>query len=414
MNGIQPTYPSTKKVIVLLPVLLAVVASSVRAQRIELSPKAQVSLITAAPGNELYALFGHTALRIYDPETGVNRVYNYGAFDFDTPWFYWKFALGDLQYFLLVGRFGFFKEAYLNAGRTVIEQQLNLTPGQIKELHRLLEVNALPENRYYSYEFFYDNCTIRVYDIISKVIGNSLSFPEPLNPQRKSFRQFINPYLESIPWVKFGINLLLGMPADRIPSGSDAMFLPAVLKAGFANAIVQRPDTTVSLVGKVTVFKSSNSVNTRSDFLTPTLAFWILFGVILILFYVYPKITKLWIWFDRILFGAAGLLALLILFLWLFSGYPSTRWNLNIGWALPAIPLFWMLLKKGNVFLGKSRKLWATYTAIDGLFLLSWIFVPQEFPSAVIPIVLLLGFRSWIRFQSERDSIIHTTSKSIL
>ena len=392
----------------MLGVLLSVLASSASAQRTELSPKAQVSLITATSGNELYTIFGHTALRIHDPVTGINRTYNYGTFDFDTSGFYWKFALGDLQYFLLASRFGHAKKVYLNAGRTIIEQQLKLTPGQTTELYRLLEINALPENRYYSYEFFYDNCTTRVYDIINKVIGDSLSFSGPLNPQQKSFRQFISPYLESVAWVKFGINLLLGMPADQIPLGPEALFLPDLLKAGFAKGIVQRSDTSVSFVSKETIYTGSDQMDTRYVFLTPTLIFWILFGLTLVLAYTKPGSTGLWIWFDRILFGAVAVLGLLILFLWLFSAYPSTAWNMNILWSLPALPLFGMVLKKR--FSEISRQLWGIYILIVALYLLTWIFIPQEVPGAVLPVVLLLVWRSWFRFQSASD-FRHTVSR---
>jgi hypothetical protein len=275
-----------------------------------------------------------------------------------------------------------------------------LSPGQTKELYRLLEINALPENRYYSYEFFYDNCTTRVYDIINKVAGNSLSFSPSLNPERKSFREFINPYLEPVPWINFGINLLLGIPADQIPSEPEGLFLPDLLKTAFTEGVLQRSDTSVALVGAQTIYTGSNPANARSVLLTPALIFWILLGTTLLLAYVYPEKTRLWIWFDRILFGAAGILGLLILFLWLFSAYPSTKWNLNILWSLPAPPIFWVLFSTDQRLSKSKNILWGISLILIVLFMLSWIFILQALPGAVIPIVLLLGLRSWIRFQS--------------
>lgn len=383
---------------ILLQVFFSALTTPLWAQQVQLSEKAQVSLITASPGNDLYTVFGHTALRVHDPVTGINRMYNYGTFDFDTQGFYWKFALGDLRYFLSVSRFELAKKAYLNAGRTLTEQQLNMTPGQIQKLYRLLEMNALPENRYYAYEFFYDNCTTRVYDIINKVIGDSLSFSPSLNPERKSFREFTNLYLEPVPWVKFGINLLLGMPADQILSEPEDLFLPDLLKTGFTEGVLHRSDTNVALVGKQMIYTASNQENARSVLLTPVLIFWILLGTTLLLAYVYPEKTRLWIWFDRILFGAAGILGLLILFLWLFSAYPSTKWNLNILWSLPALPLFWVLFSTDRRLSKINNILWVTSLILIALFMLSWIFILQALPGAVIPIVLLLGWRSWIRF----------------
>src|SRR5699024_7852382 len=114
-----------------------------------LSQKAQVSLITASPGDELYSIFGHTALRIIDPANNIDRTYNYGTFDFDTEGFYRKFALGNLQYFLSVNEYERAKQAYLKAGRTIAEQRLNLSPEQTRQLFRYLQTNVRPENRYY-------------------------------------------------------------------------------------------------------------------------------------------------------------------------------------------------------------------------------------------------------------------------
>lgn len=203
-------------------------------------------------------MFGHTALRIYDPEAGVDRAYNYGTFDFNAPGFYWKFALGDLRYFLSVNKFENAKKAYLNDGRIITEQRLNLTENQTKRLYDFLENNARPENRYYSYEFFYDNCTTRIYEAVKAVAGDSIHFQEPQNSAKNSFRQFINPYVKSVSWVKFGINLLLGTPADRNPPESETLFLPDLLKEGFSHARIQQADTSLALVSEQRFYAPQN------------------------------------------------------------------------------------------------------------------------------------------------------------
>ena len=139
-------------------------AGSVSAQT--LSDRAEVSLLTCGPGTDLYATFGHSALQISDPVTGVDRVYNYGTFDFDTEGFYLKFTRGKLNYILSVSGFEYFLREYQYSGRWVYRQVLDLNPEQAQALFDYLEWNALPENREYKYDFFYDNCSTRIRDVL--------------------------------------------------------------------------------------------------------------------------------------------------------------------------------------------------------------------------------------------------------
>jgi hypothetical protein len=96
----------------------------------QLSDKAFISLLTCGPGDELYSVFGHTAIRVNDPATGIDIVYNYGTFDFAAPNFYLKFVKGDLQYFVSVSSYRDFVYTYQYYDRDVYEQVLNLTPQQ--------------------------------------------------------------------------------------------------------------------------------------------------------------------------------------------------------------------------------------------------------------------------------------------
>lgn len=400
MTCIRSLYIYRKIIVFFLLVLLSVFSTPVLAYQTELSSDAQISLITASPGNELYTIFGHTALRISDPVNNIDRTYNYGTFDFDTDGFYWKFALGNLQYFLSVNQFENAKEGYLRAGRAITEQKLNLSPQQTHQLFRYLENNTKPENRYYSYEFFYDNCTTRVYDALNTVIGDSLRFQKPLNPAKNSFRQFINPYLKSVSWVKFAINLLLGTPADRTPSGSETLFLPELLKEGFSHGRIQRADISLALVSKQRFYAPQNRSVINPAIVSPTLTFWFLLIVSLLAGFFYRTNQTFWFWFDRLLFGIIGLIGVLIIFLWFFSSYPSTKWNWNILWSAPALPAF-IFSFIGRKRLSENYKVFLVlYAAILFLFLLSWSIIPQQIPSAILPLLFLLGFRS-IKKQSK-------------
>ena len=221
-----------------------------------------------------------------------------------------------------------------------------------------------------------------------------------MNPEKKSFREFINPYLEPVPWTKFGINVLLGPPADRIPNGPQTLFLPDLLKERFADARMQRADTSLSLVAGQNVYVPANPATFTTPFIAPAVAFWLLLGLVVPLSFIFHSRKTFWCWFERFLFGSVGLLGLIILFLWLFSSYPSTKWNWNIVWSAPALLTFIFSFTDIKQFSGSYKAFLVIYTAIIILFLLSWSIIPQQIPYVILPILLLLGFQS-IKKQSE-------------
>ncbi|MBR4772955.1 MAG: DUF4105 domain-containing protein, partial [Bacteroidales bacterium] len=141
------------------------------AQELPLSPTATASVITCGPGNDFYTTFGHSALRITDTANGIDLVYNYGTFDFDTPHFYWTFAKGKLDYCLARSSFDHFLAVYSYERRYMYEQRLNLTPQELNNLFVMLEWNYLPENRYYRYDLLLDNCATRVRDMVDAAAG---------------------------------------------------------------------------------------------------------------------------------------------------------------------------------------------------------------------------------------------------
>lgn len=124
----------------------------------------RVSLLTCSPGSQIYALFGHTALRYEDKQKGVDVVFNYGIFDFNAPNFIWRYIKGETDYQLGVTDFFYFQNEYANRNSAVAEQELNLLPQEKSKLFSILEKNYLPENRVYRYNYFYDNCATRPRD----------------------------------------------------------------------------------------------------------------------------------------------------------------------------------------------------------------------------------------------------------
>ncbi len=200
-----------------------------------LTNAAVVSLVTYSPGEELYTAFGHSCIRVKDDGLGFDRLYNYGTFDFNTPYFYLKFARGDLLYELAVGQ----ANAEINevgvAGQGVSEVVLDLTEAQKQQLFGDLEVNLLPENRAYHYDFIFDNCSTRIRNVFERTIGQQLSAPIK---RPRTFREMLDPYFDRTPWIQFGVYLLLGAKVDRVATGREACFLPADLESAAESASI--------------------------------------------------------------------------------------------------------------------------------------------------------------------------------
>jgi hypothetical protein len=163
-------------------------------------PAADIYLLTCGPGTETYSIYGHSALRIVIPERNYDQVYNWGVFDFATPNFVWKFAKGRLQYMLGVYSYDSFLREYDSEKRWVISQKINLSVEEKQELFNLISVNLRPENIKYRYDFFYDNCSTRIRDLLEKASGGNLIYPDDESKKNlPTFRELISDYQKGYP-----------------------------------------------------------------------------------------------------------------------------------------------------------------------------------------------------------------------
>jgi len=137
----------------------------------QLSNEAKISLLTCGPGEDLYSIFGHTALHVRDPVHGLDEVYNYGSFDYEDPDFLLNFLKGKLTYWVGKESFQHFVGQYRYLDRFVKEEVINLDFGQKNVVYAALVENHKIANRYYLYDFLFDNCSTRINDIIEKQIG---------------------------------------------------------------------------------------------------------------------------------------------------------------------------------------------------------------------------------------------------
>ena len=191
-----------------------------------LTDAAQVSVLTASPGSDLYAAFGHTAIRLHDPLTRADWVFNYGTFVVDEG-FYVRFVRGRMDYRLGVERYGRFQNLYLRQGRALHEQVLNLSPEDVRALAAYLEWNAQPENATYAYDFFRDNCATKVIAVLTEVFGSR--FDAHCVPTDSTYLEALRPFTEGNPWSAWGMELILGAEASTAMPACGHAFLPDVL-----------------------------------------------------------------------------------------------------------------------------------------------------------------------------------------
>lgn len=219
----------------------------------------RISVITIGPGAEVWERFGHNAIMVEDTATGDARWYNYGMFDFAAPDFWPRFLKGDMRYWMAGGDPRLELGAYIQHNRTVWVQELNLEAPQRLALKQFLEWNVLPENKFYHYDYFYDNCSTRVRDALDRVIGGAIKAQTDSIPSGTTFRAETRRLTESSVPVYAGIELGLGRPTDRPISRYEEMFLPLALHEYLSQVTLTDVDgATRPLVrGEETLFAST-------------------------------------------------------------------------------------------------------------------------------------------------------------
>ena len=371
--------------------LILLATSLAFAQKTTLSPQAELSVITCGPGEgELYASFGHSAFRVLDISNRIDRVYNYGTFNFDTPNFYMKFARGKLLYELRAYNFGQFLQSYHRENRWVKGQVLDLEQDELQAVFDFLENNARPENRSYKYDFFYDNCSTKLYDVLEEVLGDRLIFNKPFDQLEYTHRDLIELYMEPQPWGDFGIDLALGADIDRKATAREYMFLPDFVFEAFTSIQLREGEEEKPIVKRTEeILLSYDKADAREN-LSPFQLFSIL--LLLVLFFTYrdhrkDKRNKV---LDFLIFLVTGVAGLVMLLLWFATDHTATVNNFNVLWAFAPNLIFAFLI-------GKNAR-WNQWYLVTLLLLLDllvvlWLFKVQVFHYALIPILAALYVR---------------------
>jgi len=367
--------------------------------QVQLNDDAKISLLTASPWyGPIYAFFGHTGIRVQDDSTGVDVVFNYGYFDSTQPHFIYHFIRGKTDYIVGGTTFEAFLSEYGYHGQQVIEQELNLSPEEKQRLFDALVINALPENRGYRYNYFYDNCATRPRDMVEKYTDGIIQYLSTTSNQ--SYRDLVHECVDGYPWTKFGIDLLIGSSADSIIDVRGKMFIPDYLMSSFDGATIQKGDTlSIPLVkNKEILLSVDTEINKRgewvmfSPFLTAFVLFFLTMAISLVQIVKLNR-TQFVRLYDTILFSIAGMAGIILLVLMFFSEHPATNPNWNFIWlnpfALIAASFFWMKSANKAVYFYHFINF-----VLLTLFLLLWWLIPQQLPLATIPFSMSLWFRS--------------------
>jgi hypothetical protein len=351
----------------------------------------RISLLTCTPGEELYSTFGHSAYRIVDSSKAFNDnwrdvVYNYGTFSFDDDGFYLKFVQGKLLYYVSAAGFEDFKYDYQSTNRGITEQVLHLSAAEKITIQQFLNNNLKEENKYYKYDFFFDNCTTRLRDILKKQHDSAFTL-KPVMPVGSRFRQAIHQYLDknNKDWAKLGIDILLGQPCDGVMTAEHMQFLPD-------NLMKSLDSSSHAMVLSSQNLYPINNEHTKGQLFTPFVVFSLLAIFIVLLGYTKNKFAQIFLQgFDGLFFFLTGVLGIILIFMWVGTDHSMTKNNFNLIWAWPTHCII--------AFFVNSKKAWVQqyfkFTAIALLaVLISWFFLPQQMNNALIPIVLLLIYRS--------------------
>ena len=370
-----------KKLLVLLYLILA--SWSVRAQQ----DSVRVSLLTCAPGTEIYELFGHTAIRYENPAEGKDLVFNYGIFSFNTPNFVLRFVKGETDYRLGVVPYSYFEGEYAVRGSSVYQQTLNLTDEEKQKIWDLLEENYRPGNRIYRYNYFYDNCTTRARDKIEDCIDGKVVYPQA--EEGVTFRDIVHRCTKGNEWDELGIDLCLGSEADVPIDGRKQMFAPFNMLEAARGAVIMQGDSVRPLVLSESKVVDVEPEEAKPGFpLSPLSCVCILLVVTCIIVWLQLKWKKvIWAW-DLLLFGAQGVAGCIIAFLFFFSIHPTVGSNWLIVLFNP-IPLIYLPVMIYKAIKGRKDLYHLINMAYLTFFIMIMPFIQQEFNVTVLPLSLI-------------------------
>ncbi len=353
----------------------------------------EISLLTCQPHDEIYSLYGHTAIRFHDTRQGsqMDAAFNYGVFDFKKPHFVLRFVFGLTDYELGAYPYKLFLAEYRHFGSMVTEQVLNLTSEEKRQLREALRENLEPGNNVYRYNYFYNNCTTKARDIIERCINGKIEYAARKD-YMPSYREMVHEMTRNHPWAQFGNDLLLGIQADQPTDTRQQEFLPYNLMYDFDHAQIYENGRYRPMVKERRVAVPSGVQIIRDGFpLSPTVCGILLTLVALIIFLIEWKKKCAFLAWDLLLMTVIGTIGI-ILTMMLFSQHPTVSLNLQILLLNP-LPWFflWPVIKK------RKTRYWMISGVLALLFLIGAAF--QTYAAGIQSLALCLLMQCYIHMK---------------
>lgn len=333
-----------------------------------LSPTAQISFLAAAPSNdEVYTVYGHAGLRVWDAEQGMDVVFNYGIFDFSED-FLIRYLQGKTDYIVLPMPTEVYRSSY--AGRKVREIVLETDSTQRSKMWSLLLENIKPENRVYRYNAFRNNCSTRPLDLYfetlsvppgieAKLDSARLVFPSPDVPMERrpevwhptTWRKVINRLESAQPWLVLGTDLAMGSELDKEMSIEERLFIPMDAAEILSVASYERFNEITSVYytpcrEDLTEGEDPQQPEERGGIsLThPLVVFSLLLALTLSIYVARARGIRVPGILEFMLYLIAGLGGSLLFFLTFFSEHPMVNPNWNLLVLHPAYLILLLLM----------------------------------------------------------------------
>ena len=357
----------------------------------------EFSLITCSPHEEIYSLYGHSALRVHDLHQGHEEdvSFNWGVFNYHTPYFVPRFIFGLTDYELGIAPFQAFCKYYQHWGSGVIEQVLDLTSEEKLALHLALKENYMPQNRVYRYNYFYDNCSTRPRDIVERSVNGSVVYAERKDYE-PTFREIVHENAAHHRWTLFGIDMLLGLKADLKTTRVEQEFLPANMLYDFDHAQISDGSGNLRPLVKERRMPVNPGVQVvESDVaITPTVCAIGLLLFSLALFLLEWRRRKTFKYWDAALMVLLGLPGC-VLTLMIFSQHPTTNLNLELLLVNP-VHLFFL----PAVLRRRKTRYWPLLAVMVALYMLGAFF--QRYAEGMLILASCLLLRIWIHYKNEK------------
>lgn len=349
-----------------------------------------ISIITCYPGPEIYELCGHSAIRVRG--AGIDSVWNYGIFDFNQPNFVYRFVKGETDYKGMAYPFSWFLPEYENRGSRVVEQDLNLTPEETKQLLEILRESVRPENALYRYNYVKDNCSTRILGKLDGATTEKIIYPDSV--RYGTFRNEMRAYHEGYPWYQFGIDLALGSGLDYKLNSREEMFVPVEMERNLASAKFADGRDVVKATRVLNPGMDNSVLPPTPWYMGPLFWSWIVFIIVVVVVAIDINRKKSFIPLLGVWFTILGLTGCLSFFLVFISVHEATSPNALIFWLNPLQFAFvaGLMFKKL-----KSLAIAMSYynLIVPGILLIVSPFLRQSFNPAFFPLMgatVVLGF----------------------